>query len=212
MGDQLVEGRRTSSAGTGTSQARVFASREHEPSLLVAAERGPRTVAVDANRLRIEHLLDDVRGAAREPQCREQTERDRVAVCETVVAGRRLQCVRERVPEVEDRATTLVERIAEADRRLEGCRTRGSASSSELPERAACEQPRLHHLGHPLTSLRLRSASRARPGRRRLSPDSGMRRRGSCPVARSSAVLPPIAASTWPSNVVGTAIQRTPRM
>ena len=89
----------------------VFAEK-HEPSLLVPAERGPRTVAVDRDRPRNEHLLYDVRGATRQPQGREEAERDGVAVRETVVAGCRLQCMRERVAEVEDRATTLIERIA----------------------------------------------------------------------------------------------------
>jgi hypothetical protein len=53
---------------------------KHEPLLLVTAERSPRTVAVDANRVRIEHFLDDVRGTARESKGGKQTKRDGFAV------------------------------------------------------------------------------------------------------------------------------------
>ena len=73
-------------------------------ALLVALERGPRRVRVGGDRLGPQDLLDDGRVEAGEAQRREETERDGLAVRDGV-AGARLERVRERVPEVEDRAS-----------------------------------------------------------------------------------------------------------
>ena len=54
-GDQLVEGAAHVVRRNGDVPVRTVFAEKHEPSLLVTAERGPRTVAVDANRPRIEH-------------------------------------------------------------------------------------------------------------------------------------------------------------
>ena len=114
---------------------------------------------------------------------------------ETLVAGGCLQCVRERVAEVEDRATALVERIAEAHRSLERCAGPDHRLVLQLPERAARQQSCLDDLGHAFTPLRV--AQRREdvgvgddPGRVVKSADEVLAGR------RSIAVLPPIAAST----------------
>src|SRR5581483_3966501 len=76
--------------------------------LLVATERGPRALEVDPHRLRSQHRLDVVGDRAVEPkmldgqpQRRRQAERDRLAVRHLLVAGSRLESVRERVTQVE---------------------------------------------------------------------------------------------------------------
>ena len=101
--------------------------------------------------------------------------------------------------------------VAQAERGLVGSAPAHELLVGELPERLACEQPRLHHLGHAVRRSS-RAASPAAPGRSPCAPASGTRRRGSSPRAGRSPVLPPIAASTCPTSVVGTATQSTPRM
>src|SRR6202008_3862276 len=93
---------------------------QHDPeaALLVTEKRLPRALGIDAGALRHERLLDDVGRPSGEPECREQTERDRAAVRQ-VVAGRRLERVGERVAEVEDVTWPVVVGIAKADSRLE---------------------------------------------------------------------------------------------
>src|SRR5882724_7448597 len=108
---------------------------EHEASLLVPAERGPGTVAVDPDRAWIQHIVDDVRWAAREPQRCQQPKCDGVPVRHFLVAGSRLEGVRKGMPEVEDRAPASIERIAQAHRRLESGAGPDHRLVFELPER-----------------------------------------------------------------------------
>src|SRR4051812_39362093 len=84
--DQLVE--RGAYVGLGhraNDGASVLEQDEPELAaahLLVAAHRGPRTVAVDLDGARVEQLLDRLRRAAGQPQRGEQPERDGLAVRE----------------------------------------------------------------------------------------------------------------------------------
>ena len=94
-----------------------------------------------------------------------EAERDGLAVADAVVAGGRLERVRERVAEVQHRAVAAVVRVAEADGGLEGGAAADELVVGQLPERLAREQAGLHHLGHALAALLRRAASRAAPGR-----------------------------------------------
>src|SRR5579884_1723874 len=136
-GDEVVEGaadvlRRQPDVPHGPVVAE-----EDEPALLVTLERGPRALAIDADRLRLEHLLDDRCRLAGETERRKETQRDRATVRHALVAGGRFERVGERVAEVEDRALARLARVAQAHRRLE----RGAAPHAlvvgELPERLA---------------------------------------------------------------------------
>src|SRR5438552_2660560 len=91
--------------------ARPIVAEEHEPCLLVAAERGPRALAVDPYRLRGQRFLHDVRVPLGQPKRGQQPERDRLPVRDGLVAPGRLERVRERMPEVEDRALPPVVRV-----------------------------------------------------------------------------------------------------
>ena len=105
-GDQAVElaphvglvGSSTPTAACRARRAGRAAARRRR--LLVARERRPGALAVDAHRLGPQLLLDDGGVEAGEPERREQAERDGAAVRE-LVAGGRLERVRERVAEVE---------------------------------------------------------------------------------------------------------------
>jgi hypothetical protein len=99
--------RRTSASGTSTPHAASRRVEEDEPrraalGLLVARERGPGRVRVDGDGLGREHVLHDAAlvREAREPQRRQEPERDRAAVRQRVARGR-LERVGERVAEVE---------------------------------------------------------------------------------------------------------------
>ena len=188
---------------------------EHEPGragddLLVARERRPRRVAIDPHRLRPKRLLDDVRVEAGEPQRREQAERDGAAVRERVVR-RRLERVRERVAEVQLRALAAVVRVAQAEGGLERRRAAHLLAERQLPDRLAGEQAGLDDLGTPVRGLLRREASPAWRDRSPSAPANGRQPTRFFPSGRSIAVLPPIAASTWPTSVVGTATQSIPR-
>src|SRR3954469_1555233 len=105
--DQLVERRAYVVLGHGPHDGAAVLEQD-EPqlavaNLLVAAHRGPRAVAVDGDRLRVEQLLDGLRGATGQPQRGEQPERDRLAVREAEVRSR-LEAVGEGVAQVEDLA------------------------------------------------------------------------------------------------------------
>src|SRR5437763_1371878 len=65
-------------------------------ALLVAQERLPRTLGIDAHRLRIELAFDRLRVAAGEAECRKEPERDSLAVRQVEV-GRRFERMREGV-------------------------------------------------------------------------------------------------------------------
>src|SRR5207253_11087701 len=93
--------------------------------LLVAAERRPGTIEVDSDGRRREHCLDlvghrSVEAAVldRESKRRPQAERDRRAVREALVAGRRLERMGERVAEIEHGPLAALLRTAQADGRL----------------------------------------------------------------------------------------------
>ncbi len=78
-----------------------------------------------------------------------------MAVRDALVAGCRLERVRERVAEVQHLPLLVVVRVAQAERRLE----RGAAADelvvAQLPEGLAREQAGLHDLRETFTSLRL---------------------------------------------------------
>src|SRR5919201_795640 len=83
-------------------------------AFLVALERRPRALDVDAHGTRCELRLD-LRGVApREAEGREQAERDRVAVRQVEVGGS-LERVRERVTEVEEAPRPVVVRVAQTE-------------------------------------------------------------------------------------------------
>src|SRR6266516_7327010 len=153
-GDQLVEGVAHVVRWDGDVPVGTVLAEEHEPSLLVTAERGPGTVAVDPDRAWIQHIFDDVRWAAREPERCQQAECDGVPVRHFLVAGRRLEGVRKGVPEVEDRAAASIERIAQAHRRFESGAGPDHRLVFEFPERTAHEQSRFDHFRHAFASLR----------------------------------------------------------
>ena len=69
---------------------------------------------------------------------------------------------------------------------------------------AVRDEARLDHLGEAGHVVLRAAASPGSPGRRAPRRAGGTRRPGSCPPAMSIAVLPPTAASTMPSSVVGT--------
>src|SRR5260221_5642528 len=145
--------------GKGDVPARAVVPEQQEPQLaaddlLVALKRGPRPLAVDPHRLGAKDLLHLADVPAGQAQCGEQAERDSVAVRDALVAGRRLERVRERVAEVQHLPLPLVVRVAQAERRL----ARGAAADelavAELPEGFAREQAGLHDLRETFTSLR----------------------------------------------------------
>src|SRR5207247_10286756 len=72
-----------------------------------------------------------------------------------LVAGGRLECVRERVTEVEDRPAAPLVRVGDAHRRLEGRAAADELRLGELPELLAREQARLDDLRHPREALPL---------------------------------------------------------
>ena len=127
------------------------------------------------------------------------------------VVGRGLERVRERVAEVEDRPLALLVRIAQADGRLEGGAAAHELVVRKLPERLAREQPRLHDLGHALEALRLGQRLEQRGIDRRVRAGQWKAPTRFLPCGRSIAVLPPIAASTWATRLVGTGVQAMPR-
>src|SRR5260221_11465486 len=145
--------------GNGALPARAVAPEQHEPQLaaddlLVALKRGPRPLAIDPHRLGAKDLLHLADVPAGQAQCSEQAERDGVAVRDALVAGCRLERVRERVAEVQHLPLLVVVRAAQADGRLE----RGAAADElvvpQLPEGFAREQAGLHDLRETFTSLR----------------------------------------------------------
>src|SRR5919198_292157 len=143
---------------------------EHEDALalLVTFEGGPGRVGIRSHGPRPQDLFHRVGGLAGETQRGEEPERDRVAVAHAIT-GPRLQRVRERVPEVEDRATPLrLVRIRQNDARLE----RGAGPNhflvGEAPDLAPHEQPCLDDLGHSRAPLLVRE----RPQIPRLDEDA----------------------------------------
>src|SRR5918996_3355617 len=122
--------------------------------LLVAGERRPRRVAVDLRRLRAEELLDRalLLRETREPHRGEKTERDRLPVRQPE-AGGCLERMREGVAEIQLRTFAAIERVAEADRRLERRRPANLRGELELPEGLSCQQPGLDHLGPSVLEL-----------------------------------------------------------
>ena len=152
---------------------------ELEGALLVAQERLPRALAVDAHGLRLQQVLDDAGVTLGKPKRGEEAERDRLAVRDALVASGRLERVRERVAEVEHLPLAVVVRVAEADGRLEGGAAPDELVVGKLPQRLAGEQAGLHDLGHPLAPLR---------GRQRLE-QRGIDHRAHRPVERADEVL-----------------------
>ena len=158
---------------------------QHEPDfavagLLVTPNGRPGPLAIHVDRLWREDFLDGSCLAVEpgEPKRSEKPERDCPAVRHRV-AGGRLECVRERVPEVQLDAVAVLVRVTEADGGLE-CRARADLRfGGEVPERLAQEQTRLHDLGEAVPPLLLRE----RVEKRRV--DQGPRR----PVERADEVL-----------------------
>src|SRR5206468_12232950 len=89
-GDQLVQCATHVLSRDRYVPLRAVVAEEHEPSLLVTAERGPSAVTVDPDRAWSQHIFDDVRLAAREPQRCHQPACDGVPVRHFLVTGRRL--------------------------------------------------------------------------------------------------------------------------
>ena len=88
----------------------------------------------------------------REPERRGQPERDGAAVRHGEPGGG-LERVRERVAEVELGAHATVERIAQAERGLEGSAPPHLLREWKLPQRLSREQPGLHHFGGSVPEL-----------------------------------------------------------
>src|SRR5205085_7548764 len=136
-------------SGNGHVPARTAVAEENEPELaaddlLVALERLPRALTVDAHRCRTEHLLHLADVPSGQAEGSEQPERDRPAVCDALVAGGGLERVREGMAEVEDLPLAPVVRVAETDARLEGGATPHQLVVGPLTEGLADEQPGLH--------------------------------------------------------------------
>src|SRR5215471_7939640 len=143
-GDEPVEGMPDVVGGDGDVDAWPVVVEEHEPELaaddlLVAPERRPRAVAVDADGLRIELLDDDVDVATRDAERGEEAERDGPAVRDALVPRRGLERVRERVPEIEHAPLSVVVRVAQAHGGLERCAAAHELVVGQLPERLAGE-------------------------------------------------------------------------
>ena len=162
-------------------------------------------------RIRREHALDDASLVVETGEAAggEQAERDGTTVRERV-AGRSFERVREGVAEVELRSIAAVEGVTEADRRLGGGTRTHLRVRAELPQRLADQQARLHHLGETVAPFLLGQ----RLEERRV--DHGRDGQWNAPTrffpsGRSMPTFPPIAASTWPTSVDGTAIQSIPR-
>src|SRR5439155_2822295 len=99
--------------------AGAFLAEQHQAELaadrlLVALQRPPGALAVDADRPGAQELVDRRRVAAREAEGRNEAERDRLAVAHALEVGGRLERVREGVAEVEDGALAAVVRVAQA--------------------------------------------------------------------------------------------------
>src|SRR5207302_3033180 len=122
--------------------ARPVSAEQDEPAFLVTLESGPRALAVGADGLRFENALDHVRRAARKAKRREQSQRNRGPVRDAV-PGAGLECMRERVAEIEHRAFAAVAGIAETDRGLEGCGAAHALRRRQLPQALTGEQPGL---------------------------------------------------------------------
>ena len=153
------------------------------------------------------------RAPARSPRAGElRASRARQPAVRQRVAGRRLERVPERVAEIELVARSVIVRVGEAHGCLERTHSDGrSPPSGSSQTGVAHQKPRLHHLRHAVPRARRSGGSRAFPGRSRPAPASGTQPTRFLPPGRSTAVLPPIAASTWPTRVVGTATHGTPR-
>src|SRR5205814_10588149 len=123
--------------------------------LLVALQRGPRTLTIEANRFRSEDVLDGGGRPAGQPEGGDETKRNCVTVRQALVPRCSFECVRKRVTEVEDRATALIEGIAQAHCRLEGDARTDHRLVFELPEWTAREQAGLHNFRQTFTTLRL---------------------------------------------------------
>ena len=78
----------------------------------VTLQRDPGTVTIDADWFGTKHFLDNARRPAGQPKRGEKAERNGLSVRQTLVADRRLEGVRERVPEVEDCTAALIEGIS----------------------------------------------------------------------------------------------------
>src|SRR5205814_2288000 len=137
--------------------------------LLVAGDRRPGAVAVDLHRLWREELLHlggnpGVEAEVLDRQLRrgEQAERDRLAVARLPVRACRLERVRERMPEVEHVAFSLVAWIAQADARLVGGARAHEPLVVPLPEVLSRYEPRLDDLRYALAPLRLRQGLQER--------------------------------------------------
>src|SRR5436189_5862639 len=99
-GDQRVECRPHLLLRQLHVPARPVVVEQDEAALLVALQRRPGALAVDAHRLRGEDLLDRARVAPREAERGEEAERDGAAVRDAaLVRGGRLERVREAVAE-----------------------------------------------------------------------------------------------------------------
>src|SRR5919106_90060 len=143
--------------------------------LLVSCEGGPRRVAVDPHGLWAENVLDRTHLLleAGEPERREEPEGDRLPVRERE-AGGGLEGVRERVTEVELGALSPLDRVTEADRRLERRRPTDLLTELELPDRLPRQEAGLDDLGTSVLDL----LSRQR--REELGVDDHLRRPVEC--------------------------------
>ena len=125
------------------------------PSPAQAASGVDRAGSAGKTRL---DLLEDGRVetevADREAQRSAQSERHSLAVGRALVAARRLEPVRERVTEVQDRPPPRSVGSASTTEALNAAQARTIPSSSSRQISAAGEQPRLHDLGHALGALR----------------------------------------------------------
>src|SRR6266566_1737267 len=148
-GDQRVEGAADVLGRHGNVDLRPFVSEQNEPELsadrfLVALERVPGPLAVDANRSRAEQFLHRCGVAAGETQRCEEAERNRPAMSDALIRCSRLECVREGVAEVQDLTLGQIVGIAQADRGLEGGAAADELVVRQLPERLTGEQAGLH--------------------------------------------------------------------
>ena len=127
------------------------------------------------------------------------------------VARCRLERMRERVPEVELLTRPDIVRVGETDGRLERCTRANLLAGRQLPQRSPGEQPGLDDLG---TTVRGSVSGRvsSRPGSITTRAGQWKAPIRFFPAGRSTAVFPPIPASTCPTSVVGTATQEMPRM
>ena len=174
--------------------------------LLVAPQRRPRALAVDARPAAAASTsLDRRRSAGRRGGAPRSRPSATASPCGSVVAG----AASSACANVWPRLSTARRPRSRGSRRqtaaLYAAQRRTSSGSGSSQSGSPASRPVFTTSARPLAPLALAAASRAAPGRSTVRAGQWNAPTRFLPSGRSIAVLPPIAASTWPTSVVGTA-------